>query len=183
VTVSNVAPTLGVSGNQQVTAGVPLSLVNIGVFTDPAFANPSNTGGQVAETFTYSINWGTARRPLLSGDDRPGGVPGVLTVAPLTASHSYQQAGSFVVTVRVSDDDGGIDEQQFDVGGGYGCARRAGGRRGCSRAQPGLRNRPTSEMLGPATPANGVAAAEEPANEPPVLFGPGDLTIGEGQFT
>ena len=57
-TVSNVAPTLGVIGNQQATAGVLLSLTDIGVFTDPGFANALNPGGEVAETFTYTINWG-----------------------------------------------------------------------------------------------------------------------------
>ena len=38
-TVANVAPTLGVIGNQQATAGVLLNLTDVGVFTDPGFAN------------------------------------------------------------------------------------------------------------------------------------------------
>ena len=58
VTVNNVSPTLWLIGNQEVNKGMALNLVDIGVFTDPGFANPLNTGGEVEETFTYSINWG-----------------------------------------------------------------------------------------------------------------------------
>ncbi|MBA3481413.1 MAG: hypothetical protein H0T51_06320, partial [Pirellulales bacterium] len=42
VTVSNVAPTLTVVGNQSVDEGSQLSLTNIGSFTDPGFNNPLN---------------------------------------------------------------------------------------------------------------------------------------------
>src|SRR5262249_29236022 len=42
VTVNNVAPTLTVVGNQIVNEGQPLSLTDIGTFTDPGFANALN---------------------------------------------------------------------------------------------------------------------------------------------
>src|SRR5690606_15292502 len=60
ITVNNVAPTLTVVGNQTVDEGSQVSITDIGTFTDPGFANPSNPlpGGETDETFTYTIDWG-----------------------------------------------------------------------------------------------------------------------------
>ena len=103
VTVRNVDPTLAVSGNQQVNTGVALNLVDLGVFTDPGFANPLNTGGQREETFTYSINWGDGT-PLSTGSatiDEPGAA-GVPTRGSFDGLHAYQAAGNYQVVVQVA---------------------------------------------------------------------------------
>jgi PKD repeat protein len=121
VTVTNVNPTLSVVGNQTVNEGSLLSLTNIGTFTDPGFDNPLNAGnvgngGETAETFTYSINWGdgTAASTGNATVDVPGGV-GVPTAGSFDGSHTYADNGTYTVTVIVFDDDGGQDQKTFQV--------------------------------------------------------------------
>ncbi|MBX3434714.1 MAG: PKD domain-containing protein [Pirellulales bacterium] len=121
VVVSNVAPALAVVGDQTIAEGSLLSLAVIGMFTDPGFDNPLNTidpanGGEVAETFTYTINWGDGT-PLDAGVptiDQVGGV-GVLTAASFGGEHIYADNGVYTVEVRVFDDDGGVALQTFVV--------------------------------------------------------------------
>jgi PKD repeat protein len=116
VTVNNVAPTLVVPPNQVVNEGALLSIPNIGQFTDPGFNNPLNVGGEVSETFTYSIDWGDGTPPQ-SGPatiDVLGG-PGVPTQGSFDGSHIYADNGVYTVTVTISDDDGGTTVQTFDV--------------------------------------------------------------------
>ena len=180
VTVSNVAPTLGVSGDQQVAAGVPLNITDIGVFTDPGFSNPLNTGGEVAETFTYSINWGDNTSPSTGAPTiDQAGAAGTLTGGSFDGSHTYQNAGSFVVTVRLTDDDGGVDEQQFDVLVTAPAAPAASAR--VQATETGLVPfAAVSMMSGPLALAADGAAEDEPVNEPPTLFGPGDIDDWRG---
>ncbi|MHB8972525.1 MAG: PKD domain-containing protein [Pirellulaceae bacterium] len=186
VTVRNVAPTLVLSGNQQATVGVLLDVANLGVLTDPGFANPLNTGGEVAETFTYSINWGdgTALSTGAATIDQAGSA-GVPTGGYLGGSHTYQLAGSYLVTVRVFDDDDGLDEAKFDVdvvapaasAVAEGIARVQGAEAGLSqRAALPLASEPDVRALD-------AVEAVLPLNEPPTLFGPGNLTMDEGSFT
>ncbi len=116
VTVNNVAPTLIVAPDQVVNEGELLSITNIGQFTDPAYNNPLNVGGEVVEQFTYSINWGDGT-PVQAGAptiDIPGG-PGVPTQGSFDGSHIYADNGVYTVTVTVVDDDGGMAVQSFEV--------------------------------------------------------------------
>src|SRR5690606_2796907 len=78
--------------------------------------NANNIGGETSEKFTYSINWGDGT-PIDSGPatiDVPGG-PGVPTQGSFDGSHIYADNGTYTVTVTVSDDDGGVAQQTFQV--------------------------------------------------------------------
>ena len=59
-------PTLTVVANQAVNEGQALNITDIGRFTDPGFNTSLNAGGEVAEPFTFEINWGDGR-PLDTG--------------------------------------------------------------------------------------------------------------------
>lgn len=187
VTVSNVAPTLGVIGNQTATAGVPLNLTDIGVFTDPGFANPLNPTGEVAETFTYTIDWGDDTPPSSGAAtiDQAGSA-GVFTSGSFDGSHTYAAAGTYVVTVRVTDDDGDYDEQQFDVVVVAAAQGEADDNR-VKRAALSAASPVTVSVMRMAVSDSdntvAVAAAEATGNQPPIVWGPGNLTLDEGPFT
>jgi uncharacterized repeat protein (TIGR01451 family) len=87
VNVSNVAPTVLVGGNQSVDEGDTVILS--GTFSDPG------TGD------THQIEWDF-------GD-------GSVTTGTLNTSHVYTAAGTFVVTLTVEDDDGGIGSDTLTV--------------------------------------------------------------------
>ncbi|HEX6960959.1 MAG TPA: PKD domain-containing protein [Lacipirellula sp.] len=118
VTVMNVAPVLTVVGDQTVNEGGLLSLTNVGTFTDPGFNNLLNPipGGETAETFTYTIDWGdgTTDSSGAATIDVPGGV-GVLTAGSFDGSHTYADNGVYTVTVTVFDDDSGQHQRTFAV--------------------------------------------------------------------
>src|SRR5262249_50858044 len=105
VTVTNVAPSLTVVTDQMVDEEVPLTLTDIGSFTDPGFA----------DTFTYTIDWGddTVQGPIPATIDVPGG-PGVLRRGSFDGSHTYANPGDYIVTVTVQDDLGS-DTRTFHV--------------------------------------------------------------------
>jgi PKD repeat protein len=124
VTVKNVPPTLTApydGAMVMVDEGTELSLIDVGTFTDPGFDNPLNmadpdNGGEVAETFTFSINWGDGTTAD-TGDatvDVLGGV-GMDTAGSFDGSHTYADNGLYTVTVTVFDDDGGSDFATFTV--------------------------------------------------------------------
>ncbi len=116
VTVDNVTPTLTVAPNQTVNEGSPLTITDIGKFTDPGFNNPLNIGGETSEKFTFAINWGDGR-PVDSGPptiDTPGG-PGVPTAGSFDGSHIYADNGIYTVTVTITDDDAGSTSATFTV--------------------------------------------------------------------
>ncbi len=79
VTVNNVAPTLIVPVDQTVGRNAPLTLTDIGQFTDPGFDNPLNVGGETTERFTYAIDWGDGT-PLDAG-------PGTIDTAGRAGHH------------------------------------------------------------------------------------------------
>jgi PKD repeat protein/methionine-rich copper-binding protein CopC len=121
VTVNNIDPTLNVVGNQSVDEGSLLSLTDIGTFTDPGFNNPANTGdpangGEITETFTYSVDWGDGTTDSTGAAmvDQVGS-PGAPTAGSFNASHTYADNGVYTVTVTVFDDDGGQHERTFTV--------------------------------------------------------------------
>ena len=115
VAITNVPPTLAVQQSQIAVQGQPLTIARIGQFTDPGFG-ASQASPPLAESFTYSINWGD-NSPLATGTAiiETLGSAGVNTRGFLNASHTYLQMGNFTVTIRVSDDDGGTSQQQFTV--------------------------------------------------------------------
>ena len=123
IVVRNVLPKLTVPGTQAVNEGSLLTVQNIGVITDPGFANPANPlaqpGGSV-ETFRFFINWGD-NTPADSGNATIDDVGGIqdLTDASFDGSHTYADSGTYTVTVRVADDDmsgnfaGGVNGVDF----------------------------------------------------------------------
>jgi PKD repeat protein len=121
ITVTNVSPTLappapsaaGINENGSVNFTV--------LFSDPGFDNPFNdntppNGGEVAETFTYDINWGDGRHTVadVTVGATPGGV-GIPSEGSFGGNHIYADDGIYTVIVTISDDDGGVDVRTFQV--------------------------------------------------------------------
>jgi hypothetical protein len=113
VSVTNVAPTITASTTAKSTrVNVPLSITDIANFSDPGFG-PS-------ETFRYEIDWGDnlpGGASLASGVatvDRAGGA-NVLTLGSFNGSHTYSATGTYNVTYRIIDDNGGAAQQSFTV--------------------------------------------------------------------
>jgi PKD repeat protein len=117
VTVANANPTLAVVGNQGVAEGASLALPGLATLTDPGFDNPLNplAGGELAETFTYTVNWGDGTATEAGVPASSTGSPGVPTAGSFGGSHTYADDGVYTVTVTVADDDGGSDTETFTV--------------------------------------------------------------------
>ena len=125
IEVHNVAPTLVLTSRDlEISESETLNLFDLGAFSDPGFNNLLNTGnpsngGEVTETFSYTIDWGdgtveTGQLPatVLSGS------AGIETLGTLVDSHQYLDNDSdnlFTVTVTLSDDDGGTVEDQIII--------------------------------------------------------------------
>ena len=105
VTVNNVAPRLYVVGKKTVAEGSALSILNIGMITDPGF---TNAAGGSAESFTYSINWGDGSNADTGSAtvDVPGGA-GQLTRGTFDGTHTYANDGKYTAALTVQDDDNG----------------------------------------------------------------------------
>lgn len=221
VTVTNIAPTLRVVGNQAAVVGTALALPNLGVFTDPGFTSPS---AGISETFTYSIAWGD-NTPADTGPasiDQVGS-PGVPTSGSFDGTHTYLQAGTWAVTVRVTDDDGGFDEEQLEIvvsgPAAQGEASDLAGRlpigpwdarvalpTGTTTPDAASSLAPTREAasdeaepaaVAPPDPGREKSRAAQrlaaegdmptaeaaPPNQPPIVFGPGNVSLPEGPVT
>jgi hypothetical protein len=113
--ITNAAPILQTPANVTAAVGAPLTLPKIGQFTDAGFGVPNATPPR-SETFTYRIDWG-------DGTTADTGNATINSVGSATSptsgffdgSHTYTRAGSFTVTLSVSDDDGGTSQRQFTV--------------------------------------------------------------------
>ena len=127
VNVDNVAPTLTPPGVQpvfQINEGQTVTIPDFGTFTDPAFNNPLNTGnpangGEVAETFSYTVDWGDGTVETFTPTSTNGG-ENVLTAGSLGgASHFYADnpdgGNVYQVVVTLSDDDEGTAQRIIDV--------------------------------------------------------------------
>jgi PKD repeat protein len=114
VTVNNVAPSLNVVGDQTLPLGINLSIGDLGQFTDPGFDNPANPQGEVAETFTFAIQWGDGNASFGLPGTASGG-PGVASSGSFGGQHLFGAPGIYTVTATVSDDDGGSASQSFTV--------------------------------------------------------------------
>jgi PKD repeat protein len=115
IIVHNVAPTLSNFTSTPTTINEAGSVSFNIDFSDPGFNNPLNTldpanGGEVAEFFTFDINWGDGRHEVISMPVASiSGSPGVLTTGSFGGSHIYADDGTYTVTIRVHDDDDGDD--------------------------------------------------------------------------
>jgi uncharacterized delta-60 repeat protein len=80
-------------------------LLRTAIVTDAGFTS-ARAGTQ--ETLTATVNWGDSPAILpLPLEITPGG-PGAPTVARGLASHAYVDDGTFTITLRATDDDGGV---------------------------------------------------------------------------
>ena len=111
--VTNVAPIItNTVATKTVRVNTPLSITDIGTFTDPGFGS--------TETFRYEINWGDNRPnsgSLSTGTatiDRAGGV-NTLTAGSFNGSHTYTSTGTYTVTYRIIDDNSGSAQRTFSV--------------------------------------------------------------------
>lgn len=113
--VTNVAPTLESREAMQAEVGVPLSITNLGVFTDSGFAVPT-ADPATQETFEYRIDWGdgTEADTGTATIDRMGSATQV-TLGSYDGGHTYTKAGNFTVRYTVTDDDGASVSKSFAV--------------------------------------------------------------------
>jgi PKD repeat protein len=113
--IDNAPPALTVAEDFTAIAGMPLTIRDVGTFTDPGFSNLSGNPPTV-ETFLYEIDWsdGSAASTGAATIDTSGG-PGVLTQGSFDGSHTYATPGRYTVIVTVQDDDGGSDTQSVQV--------------------------------------------------------------------
>ncbi|MHC4717643.1 MAG: PKD domain-containing protein, partial [Planctomycetota bacterium] len=81
---------------------------DIATFTDVGFG--------AGETFSFSMDWGDGTDPDTgqADVDAPGS-PGVPTAGSVDGVHTYIDDGTFVVTITITDDDGGQDAASMTV--------------------------------------------------------------------
>ena len=104
-------------GTRRLAEDAPLSITDIGKFTDPGFDNLLNVGGETTERFTFAIDWGDGnRRRFRSRTDQHAGAAGRAHRRVVRRrSTSIPNGGIYTVTVTLSDDDGGTASGTFLV--------------------------------------------------------------------
>jgi hypothetical protein len=100
-TIDNVAPTVEAGGNQTVSEGTTVNFM--GNFTDPGWL----------DTHTAVWDWGDGSPPE-AGAVVEENIPPDST-GNVTGSHAYGQTGVYVVTLNVTDDDGGFSSDTLTV--------------------------------------------------------------------
>ncbi len=93
ITVRNVPPTVSVGSAENSSGTLDLTMVT---FVDPS----------AADTHTATIDWGDGATEAGTITSNPSGV---------TGAHTYAADGSYLVSVTVTDDDGGADTGLFAV--------------------------------------------------------------------
>ncbi len=73
-------------------------------FSDPGYDLPSQG---TSESFTAEIDWGDGTVELVTVTRTPGG-PGVLTTGSFSGDHTYADNGTYLVRMKVLDDDAGL---------------------------------------------------------------------------
>ncbi|MGD9127827.1 MAG: PKD domain-containing protein, partial [Planctomycetia bacterium] len=109
--IGNIAPSVTPVPDQQVAFGTLFDL-NVATFTDPGFT--SATAG-TSETFTATINWGDGSPTEPATVNVTQGGVGILTTGTVHGQHVFNLVGDYVVTITVSDDDGGTTTANFTV--------------------------------------------------------------------
>lgn len=107
ITVTNVAPTVTAAGPQVIDEGSPLA-VTAALFNDKG----------TLDTHTATIDWGDGTAPAAGTvHETPFGPPGLTAGAngSVTATHVYDDNGSYVARVCVSDDDGATTCANFST--------------------------------------------------------------------
>ena len=109
-TIANVAPVVVAGDDATVLRNQEITLA-LGEFTDLGF---DNVDTDTVESFTATIDWGDGT----SSDgavESITGAPGTPSSGSVSGTHTFTTAGTFVVTVTVADDDGGVDSQQLTI--------------------------------------------------------------------
>ena len=125
VTVANKNPVVTIThGDQSILEGNAVSFADLAKFTDAGFDNPANPNpaappnitDPLHESFTYDIDWGDGRDAITgaSTPDNNGG-PNTPSSGAIAGSHTYADDGTYTVTVKVHDDNGGVGSASFQV--------------------------------------------------------------------
>lgn len=106
---TNVAPSVSIAPGQDLEIDEGDTLSTTGLFSDPGWL----------DTYTAAIDWGVGAgfEPVTASVTTEGS-DGVADQGSASGTHTYGDNGLYTVTVRVTDDDGGVGTDSFvvDVG-------------------------------------------------------------------
>jgi hypothetical protein len=101
VHVNNVPPTVTAPANQAADEGTSKSFT-LGTFSDPGYDSP----------WAVDVNWGDSTTHATFNVTSAGAASSLAITAQ---SHTYADNGTYTVTVKVTDKDGGTDSKTFTV--------------------------------------------------------------------